>query len=151
MDLTMDFAEKQEDKILVEKSGVTLFESAYTKLKNVLQHTEKALRITLEPSGCAGVSYVAQLDTPTPQDVVIDFGDNVRLMVSDEKRFPSDTDPSQYYSDWDFLEGLHLQYEESIMTSRFVMENPNAVRGCSCGISFKPRGYGGKPKSCATN
>ena len=82
------------------------------------------------------------------EDLIIDFDDNVKLLVSDKKRFPADDDPNIMFSDWDFLEGLHLRYEESIMQSQFIMDNPNAIRGCSCGISFKPKGYGGKPKSC---
>jgi iron-sulfur cluster assembly accessory protein len=126
-----------------------LFESAYNKLNSLLSsQLNKTLRITLEPGGCAGLSYKAMLDTPTENDKVITFDETVKIVVSDKKRFPADDDPSLLFSDWDFLDGLHLKFEESIMSSHFVMDNPNAQRGCSCGISFKPKGYGGKPKSC---
>lgn len=150
MELNIDFDEKPvEDKIKLEKKGITIYDSAYTKLAKILQmKSDKLLRITLEPGGCAGLSYKAILDSKLDEDLVVEFDDQVKLLVSDKKRFPADDDPSVMFSDWDFLEGLHLRYEESIMQSQFIMDNPNAVRGCSCGISFKPRGYGGKPKSC---
>ena len=150
MDLNIDFDSKPaEDMIKVEKNGITIYESAYKKLADILQmKSDKLLRITLEPGGCAGLSYKALLDNQLEEDLLVEFDDNVKLLVSDKKRFPDDNDASLLYSDWDFLEGLHLRYESSIMSSQFIMDNPNAVRGCSCGISFKPRGYGGKPKSC---
>lgn len=150
MDLNIEFnGPTSEDSIKFEKNGIALFNSAYTKLAKILEmDASKHLRITLESGGCAGLSYKAMLDTPLEDDLLVEFDDKVKLLVSDKKRFPSDDDPSVLFSDWDFLEGLHLKYEESIMQSQFIMENPNAVRGCSCGISFKPRGYGGKPKSC---
>jgi len=150
MDLNIDFDNlTSEDSIKLEKNGITLYNSAYNRLLRILQmKSDKLLRITLEPGGCAGLSYLARLDSPLEEDLVIEFDENVKLLVSDKKRFPADDNPSDLFSDWDFLEGLHLKYEESIMQSQFIMENPNAVRGCSCGISFKPRGYGGKPKSC---
>ena len=150
MSLNIDFdGQPQDDSIKIEKNGITIYNSAYNKLSSILQKkTEKLLRITLEPGGCAGLSYKALLDSPLDEDLIIDFDDNVKLLVSDKKRFPADDDPNIMFSDWDFLEGLHLRYEESIMQSQFIMDNPNAIRGCSCGISFKPKGYGGKPKSC---
>lgn len=150
MDILLDGEQPQvEDKIKVELNGITLYESAYKKLNSLLnKNNSKTLRITLEPGGCAGLSYKAMLDVPAETDKVISFDDTVKIIVSDKKRFPADEDPSLMFSDWDFLDGLHLKFEESIMSSHFVMDNPHAVRGCSCGISFKPKGYGGKPKSC---
>ena len=152
MELNLDLnqGQKEEDKIKIEKDGITLFNSAYNKLYSILSAgtTNKTLRITLEPGGCAGLSYKALLDAPSEHDLIISFDETVNIIVSDKKRFPADDDPLTLYSDWDFLDGLNLKFEESIMSSHFIMDNPNAVRGCSCGISFKPRGYGGKPKSC---
>jgi Fe-S cluster assembly iron-binding protein IscA len=139
------------DKIVIEKHGIVLFTSAHTKLKSLLQNSEKKIRIGLEPSGCAGVSYTATLDSPKDTDQIVEFGDGITILVDKTERFPSQTFPEKFYSDWDFLEGLHLRYEDSIMNSQFIMDNPNSERGCSCGISFKPKDYGGKPKSCRTD
>lgn len=148
LSLIDDNLQQKEDKIRIEKNGITLYDSAYEKLASIMKGSDKLLRITLNPGGCAGVSYAANLDFPQKEDIIFEFDSNVKLLVSDQKRFPADTDPDIFYSDWDFLTGLHLKYESSLMSSQFIMENPNAQRGCSCGISFKPIGYGGKPKSC---
>lgn len=139
------------EKIVIEKKGIVLYESAYNKLKSLLHNSEKKIRISLEPSGCAGVSYTATMDSPQSLDKVVDFGDGITILVDTEERFPSHSSPEKFYSDWDFLEGLHLRFEDSIMNSQFIMDNPNSERGCSCGISFKPKDYGGKPKSCKTD
>ena len=137
-----------KDKKVMEQNGIVLYESAFNKLKSLLSNSEKKIRISLEPSGCAGVSYTATMDLPQSSDKVVDFGDGVTLLVDTEPRFPSQATPDKFYSDWDFLTGLHLRFEDSIMNSQFIMDNPNSERGCSCGISFKPKDYGGKPKSC---
>ncbi|MHA2102945.1 MAG: HesB/IscA family protein [Candidatus Hodarchaeales archaeon] len=139
------------DQIVIEKHGIALYTSAHTKLKLLLQNSEKKIRIGLEPSGCAGVSYTATLDSPKETDQIVEFGNGITILVDKTERFPSQTFPDKFYSDWDFLEGLHLRYEDSIMNSQFIMDNPNSERGCSCGISFKPKDYGGKPKSCRTD
>ena len=139
-----------KDKKVREQNGIVLYESAYNKLKSLLSNTEKMIRISLEPSGCAGVSYTATMDSPQSSDKVVDFGDGITILVNTEARFPSQATPDKFYSDWDFLSGLHLRFEDSIMNSQFIMDNPNSERGCSCGISFKPKDYGGKPKSCKT-
>jgi iron-sulfur cluster assembly protein len=41
-------------------------------------------------------------------------------------------DPKSY----PFLDGLTLDFTESLMESAFVWNNPNAKRSCSCGKSF---------------
>ncbi len=139
------------DEVFEEKEGVVLYKSAYKKLKQLLEvHPGKRLRITLEPGGCAGLSYAAKLDDPKPQDRRLLFGNDVEIIIDTTPRFPSQTDPNKTYSDWDFLKGLHIKYQEGILSSSFIMDNPNAQRGCACGISFKPMDYGGRPKSCKT-
>ncbi len=140
-----------KDEIFEEREGVVLYKSAHRKLKQLLElHPGKRLRIALEAGGCAGLSYAAKLDDPMPSDRRLQFGDGVEIIIDTTPRFPSQTDPSKLYSDWDFLKGLHIKYQEGILSSSFMMDNPNAQRGCACGISFKPTDYGGKPESCKT-
>ncbi len=139
----------KNDKIWKKKHGVTIYESARARFIQLLQSSGgKKIRITLEPTGCAGVSYQLDFDDEKEKDIKIDFGDGIEIVVSQEPRFPSNSDPNKFYSDWDFLHGIHIQFQESLMNSKFIMDNPNAQRGCSCGISFKPEDYGGKPVKC---
>ena len=41
-------------------------------------------------------------------------------------------DPKSYL----YLHGLTLDYQESLLQSGFVFENPNAKKTCGCGTSF---------------
>ena len=137
------------DKIWKEKHGVAIYESARTRFVQLLEGMpRRKIRITLDPTGCAGVSYKLDFDDERESDVKIDFGEGIEIIVSQEPRFPSNSDPARLYSDWDFLNGIHIQFQESLMNSKFIMDNPNAQRGCSCGVSFKPEDYGGKPIKC---
>jgi iron-sulfur cluster assembly protein len=80
------------------------------------------LRLGVQGGGCSGMSYVFRLDpAPKSTDHVLEF-DGVRVYV----------DPKSYR----LLEGLTLDFTESLMESSFVWHNPNAKRSCSCGKSF---------------
>lgn len=80
------------------------------------------LRLGVQGGGCSGMSYVFRLDAaPRSTDHVLEF-DGVRIYV-DPKSYP-------------LLDGLTLDFTESLMESSFVWHNPNAKRSCSCGKSF---------------
>lgn len=84
------------------------------------------LRLGLVGGGCSGLSYKFMLEAePRLTDKVFEF-DGVKLFV----------DPKSYT----YLQGLTLDYKESLLESQFVFENPNAQKTCSCGKSFLPQG-----------
>ena len=35
-----------------------------------------------------------------------------------------------------YLEGAEIDYKEELMSSQFVIKNPNATTTCGCGSSF---------------
>jgi iron-sulfur cluster assembly protein len=80
------------------------------------------LRLGVQGGGCSGMSYVFRLD-PAAKDTdrVLEFS-GVHIYV-DPKSYP-------------LLDGLTLDFTESLMDSSFVWHNPNAKRSCSCGKSF---------------
>ena len=103
---------------------ITLTEGAIKRTRQLLVKHEcpGGLRLGVQGGGCSGMSYLFRLDTaPKPKDRVLEF-DDVRVYV-DPKSYP-------------FLDGLTLDYTESLMESAFVWHNPNAKRSCSCGKSF---------------
>lgn len=80
------------------------------------------LRLGVLGGGCSGLSYQFKFDTqPRPKDKVFEF-EGVRIFV----------DPKSIL----YLNGLTLDYKESLMQSGFVFENPNAKKSCGCGSSF---------------
>ena len=80
------------------------------------------LRLGVLGGGCSGLSYQFKFETrQRPTDNVFDF-DGVKVLV----------DPKSIL----YLNGLTLDYQESLMQSGFVFENPNAKKSCGCGTSF---------------
>jgi iron-sulfur cluster assembly protein len=83
---------------------------------------EGGLRLGVLGGGCSGLSYQFKFDArPRPTDKVLDY-DGVKIFV----------DPKSLL----FLEGMTLDWKDSLIQSGFVFENPNAKRSCGCGTSF---------------
>ena len=84
--------------------------------------TEAGLRIRVVPGGCSGFSYSMQIeDAPRQGDEIVDHN-GLRLFV--------DLFSRQY------LEGVQIDYVNSVMGSGFTFNNPNATGSCGCGSSF---------------
>ena len=80
------------------------------------------LRLGVLGGGCSGLSYQFKFDAKErPSDKVLDY-DGVKIFV----------DPKSLV----YLDGMTLDYQESLMQSGFVFENPNAKKSCGCGTSF---------------
>jgi iron-sulfur cluster assembly protein len=97
---------------------------AASKIRQLLEknHATGGLRLGVVGGGCSGLTYKFKLDSePRPADHVVE-ADGVKVFV----------DPKSYAH----LDGLTLDYHESLMESGFVFMNPNAQHSCSCGKSF---------------
>ena len=80
------------------------------------------LRLGVLGGGCSGLSYQFKFDTKErPSDKVYEY-DGVKIFV----------DPKSLL----YLNGMTLDYQESLMQSGFVFDNPNAKKACGCGTSF---------------
>ena len=80
------------------------------------------LRLGVLGGGCSGLSYQFKFDPkPRPTDKVLNF-DDVNVYI----------DPKSLV----FLEGMTLDWQDSLIHSGFVFENPNAKKSCGCGTSF---------------
>jgi len=80
------------------------------------------LRLGVQGGGCSGMSYLIRFEPKQrPSDRVFDF-EGVKVFVDSKSLI--------------YLEGMTLDYKESLMQSGFVFENPNAKKSCGCGTSF---------------
>jgi iron-sulfur cluster assembly protein len=80
------------------------------------------LRLGVLGGGCSGLSYQFKFDTKErPTDKVFEY-EGVKIFV----------DPKSLL----YLNGMVLDYQESLMQSGFVFDNPNAKKACGCGTSF---------------
>ncbi len=98
--------------------------AAVEKIRQLLVQNEVngGLRLGIVGGGCSGLSYKFRFETkPRPNDNVFEV-DGVTLMV----------DPKSYA----FLDGLTLDFRNTLMEQAFVFHNPNATKSCGCGKSF---------------
>ena len=80
------------------------------------------LRLGVLGGGCSGLSYQFKYDAaPRANDHVFNFEDVIVFV-----------DPKSML----YLNGMTLDYKESLMHSGFAFENPNASKSCGCGTSF---------------
>ena len=80
------------------------------------------LRLGVQGGGCSGLSYLFRVDPrQRPHDNVYEF-EGVKVFV----------DPKSLL----YLDGMTLDYKESLIHSGFVFDNPNASKSCGCGTSF---------------
>lgn len=80
------------------------------------------LRLGVLGGGCSGLSYQFKFDTkPRATDHIFHF-DDVQVFV----------DPKSMV----FLSGMTLDWQDSLIHSGFVFNNPHAKKSCGCGTSF---------------
>jgi iron-sulfur cluster assembly protein len=80
------------------------------------------LRLGVLGGGCSGLSYQFKFATePRAKDHIFEF-DDVKVFV----------DPKSML----FLDGMTLDWHDSLMQSGFVFNNPHATKSCGCGTSF---------------
>src|SRR6202795_1065386 len=103
--------------IQVTPKAVSKIREAFEK-----QGVSGGLRLGVLGGGCSGLSYQFKFEPkPRPTDNVFDY-DGVKGYV----------DPKSLL----FLEGMTLDWKDSLIQSGFVFENPHAKRSCGCGTSF---------------
>ena len=81
-----------------------------------------ALRLSVQPKGCAGLSYQLDFTDTVESDDQLFEHDNVRVVVNCQSLA--------------YVNGLTLDYSEDLMGGSFRFHNPNAKQTCSCGHSF---------------
>jgi len=103
---------------------VTVTPKAVVKIREAFQRegVNGGLRLGVLGGGCSGLSYQFKFDVkPRPTDQVLNF-DDVKVFI----------DPKSLV----FLDGMTLDWKDSLIQSGFVFENPNAKKSCGCGTSF---------------
>ena len=101
--------------INVDDSAVKRIEELRTEQGN----NALMLRITVDGGGCSGFQYKHEL-TDEIGEKDLTFADAV---VTDDISMG-------------FLKDSVIKFNDDLIGSDFVIENPNAVAGCGCGTSF---------------
>ena len=105
--------------------GMSLTDAAASKAKSLLDQEGRddlALRIAVQPGGCAGLRYNLFFDDRALDgDLTAEFG-GVTLTV-DRMSAP-------------YVQGATIDFVDTIEKQGFTIDNPNATGSCACGDSF---------------
>jgi iron-sulfur cluster assembly accessory protein len=105
---------------------INVTETAASKITELLAEENKlgaGLRVFVQGGGCSGFQYGLTFDNvEKPNDNVLEI-DGLKVYV--------DAMSGMY------LDGVKIDYIESLEGSGFKIENPNASGSCGCGQSFQ--------------
>ena len=110
------------------KQGVELTPRAVTRVRSAMAKegisaAEGGLRLGVMGGGCSGLSYSIRFDShPRERDRIFTYDGDVRVFI----------DPKSFI----YLNGMVLDYEETLMRQGFNFINPNSKKSCGCGSSF---------------
>src|ERR1700751_2462468 len=115
----------QDESAAKTTHGVILTDAAAAKAKSLLDQEGRddlALRIAVQPGGCAGLRYNLFFDDRTADgDPTAEVG-GVILTVA---RMSAP-----------YVEGASIDFVDTIEKQGFTIDNPNATGSCACGDSF---------------
>jgi iron-sulfur cluster assembly protein len=123
----MTTATEERTKPAAPAKGILVTEKALTKVRSAMAKEgisaeQGGLRLGVQGGGCSGLSYNVRFDTqPRERDRIFQFSD-IRVFV----------DPKSFI----YLNGMTLDYQETLMQQGFVFVNPQASKSCGCGTSF---------------
>lgn len=108
------------------QTEIMLTDAAVNEVKKFMEaekaNTEAGLRIRVVPGGCSGFSYSMQIeDGPRQGDDILEQS-GLKIFVDKFSR--------------QYLEGVQVDFVNSVMGSGFTFNNPNATGSCGCGSSF---------------
>jgi len=108
------------------QTEIMLTDAAVNEVKKFMEaenaSAEAGLRIRVVPGGCSGFSYSMQIeDGPRQGDDILEQS-GLKIFVDKFSR--------------QYLEGVQVDFVNSVMGSGFTFNNPNATGSCGCGSSF---------------
>ena len=104
---------------------VILTDAAIEKVKSMMAKEGKdgfALRVGVVTGGCAGLSYEMKFQKNPYDNDKTSEQNGLRIIVNEES-VP-------------FLQGIQVDYIDTLKESGFKYRNPNASSSCGCGTSF---------------
>ena len=119
--------------------SVTLTEKAAFRLRSFLRSSAdgntKGVRLAVVDGGCSGYEYSLDITSKPAADDLVFEQDKVTIYV-DAKSAP-------------LLDGVVVDFVESLTNSGFKFSNPNATDSCGCGKSFTAGDCTPSPVACS--
>ncbi len=111
---------------------ISITQNAASKVRELLEREiaaapqehegkEYALRLAVQPGGCAGLRYALYFDDRRLDDDLVQADHGVEIRI-DKMSAP-------------YLRGAEIDYVDGLEQSGFAINNPNAKGSCACGDS----------------
>jgi iron-sulfur cluster assembly protein len=95
---------------------------------------EQYVRLAVNGGGCSGLSYGLGFEKDAnEQDEILEFH-GVKFLIDKQ--------------DAPILQGVKIDYKQSMLGGGFTIDNPNAIATCGCGSSFRTSANAGTPEQC---
>lgn len=121
----MAMTEKAANKVAISETAaskvVELLEREVSSAPQEHEGKSYALRVAVQPGGCAGLRYALYFDDEKRD------GDEVLESQGVEVRVDKMSAP--------YLRGATIDYVDGLQQSGFTIDNPNAKGSCACGDS----------------
>jgi len=104
---------------------IQLTPKAAKAIKRFINHAETPMmgvRLFVSGGGCSGMQYGVRLESEQSVDDTIIELEGVRLFVDPDSK--------------PLIDGLTIDFLETMTESGFKFDNPNATAACGCGKSF---------------
>lgn len=104
---------------------INLTESAVAAVNRFIESSDKniaGLRIKVDGGGCSGLQYGLKLEESIGENDLVENISGLTMLI-DEASMP-------------MLDGVKIDFLDSMEGSGFKFENPNATNSCGCGKSF---------------
>lgn len=112
-------------EVEVVEVSIEMTDAAKSALSSSMSGDEEThvLLISAQSGGCSGYMYdMAIVEAPEPDGFqVIEYGE-IRVFIHNKDSL--------------MLNGIRVDYRDSLMGGGFQIENPNASKSCGCGQSF---------------
>jgi iron-sulfur cluster assembly protein len=107
-----------------ENTDIRLTDAAIRRMREqTVAKGVTGIRLAVRAAGCSGLEYVLDFcDGPEPGDHILAF-DGFSLFVDAESYNLA-------------LSGLCIDFQQDVLSSGFVFQNPNKKGECGCGVSF---------------
>lgn len=116
---------------------ITITEQAVLQIKDMMKAEGKEsayIRLAVKGGGCSGLSYgLGFEEVKNENDTVLELHD-VKVLI-DEESAP-------------IINGVVIDFKQSMLGGGFTIDNPNAIATCGCGSSFRTASNAGKPEDC---
>lgn len=106
-------------------SNIASEKLAFYIKKDGLKLNKSYIRLSIKKGGCSGLSYNISFEKEKNHNDQIFEEKNIKIIINK--------------NDLIYLDGIKIEYADTINGKGFYFKNPNAAKTCGCGSSFAPK------------